>query len=102
MIFVVASIELAEGRREDFLQEVEKLVPMVLAENGCIEYGPAVDVSTGIEIQEFAGTETIVMMEKWESVEALKAHLAAPHMQEFGQAVKEMRRGVTLQVLEPA
>jgi quinol monooxygenase YgiN len=42
------------------------------------------------------------MVEKWESVEALQAHLATPHMAEFGKQGAKLRLGMTLQVLTPA
>ncbi|HAB11390.1 MAG TPA: antibiotic biosynthesis monooxygenase, partial [Planctomycetaceae bacterium] len=41
MIFVLATIELAEGRRDDFLAAFQQVVPLVRAEEGCLEYGPA-------------------------------------------------------------
>ncbi len=48
MIHVIATIELGPGRRESFLAEFRRLVPEVLAEDGCIESGPAVDVESGL------------------------------------------------------
>ena len=48
MIHVIATIELSPGRREDFLAEFRRVVPHVRAEDGCIEYGPAVDAQSGI------------------------------------------------------
>ena len=48
MIHVMATIDLRDGKRAEFLDEFHKLVPMVKAEDGCIEYGPNVDVDTGI------------------------------------------------------
>ncbi len=47
MIYVIATIEVAEGKRDAFLAEFHKLVPKVHAEAGCLEYGPTVDVPTG-------------------------------------------------------
>lgn len=44
----------------------------------------------------------VVILEKWESLAALKAHLAAPHMAEYRQRVKDLVAGVTLQIVEPA
>ena len=51
MICVIATIEINEGQREAFLKEFSQLVPKVRAEDGCIEYGPMVDVSTNIPVQ---------------------------------------------------
>ena len=48
MIHVIATIETAPGMRDDFLAAFAELVPDVRAEQGCIEYGPAVDLATSI------------------------------------------------------
>ena len=38
MIVVLASIELNPGKREEFLAEFRRIVPLVRAERGCQEY----------------------------------------------------------------
>ena len=43
MIHVIATIDLVEGQRAAFLKEFHALVPLVRAEAGCLEYGPAID-----------------------------------------------------------
>lgn len=102
MIHVIATIELHPGRREDFLREFHRIVPPVLAEQGCLEYGPTVDVDTGLSAQLPLRADVVTIVEKWESLEALKAHLVAPHMVEYRPRVKDMVIRTTLQVLEPA
>ncbi|MFH1569176.1 MAG: antibiotic biosynthesis monooxygenase [Gemmatimonadota bacterium] len=42
------------------------------------------------------------MVEQWASLAALQAHLGAPHMATYRQRVKDLVKGVSLQVLEPA
>ena len=37
-----------------------------------------------------AGEDTFMVVEKWASLDALKAHAAAPHMATFGVATKDM------------
>ncbi|MFO0903429.1 MAG: putative quinol monooxygenase [Pirellulales bacterium] len=102
MIHVIATIELHPGRRDDFLREFHRIVPPVLAEQGCLEYGPTVDVDTGLSAQLPLRANVVTIVEKWESLEALKAHLVAPHMVEYRPRVKDMVIRTTLQVLEPA
>jgi quinol monooxygenase YgiN len=102
MIHVLATIELAPGQRRAFLDEFHKLMPKVRAEAGCIEYGPAVDVATSIPIQTPPRDDAVLVIEKWESVPALVAHLAAPHMADFRAATAQFVRGIVIQVLEPA
>jgi len=41
------------------------------------------------------------VVEKWESVEALKAHLQAPHMQAYRPRVKDFVVSAKLQILQP-
>ena len=102
MIYVIATVEVRPGKREDLLRRVRQLVPKVRAEKGCVEYGPAVDASTNIKAQIPLGENFVVMIEKWEGLKELEAHLAAPHMTEYRQDVKEMVAGVKLQILQPA
>ena len=102
MICVLATIEIVEGRRDEFLAIFKELVPKVLAEEGCIEYGPWLDLPTNIGTQPPPRENVVTVVEKWESVDALEAHLLAPHMTEFRKATSEMRAGILLQILQPA
>ena len=102
MIYVVATIELDEGKRNDFLKRVRQLVPEVRAEKGCLEYGPAIDVLTGLKAQMPLRENVVVMMEKWEDLKSLETHLTAPHMLKYRQDVKGLVVGTKLQVLQPA
>lgn len=102
MIHVIATIELNAGKREAFLAEFHKLVPQVRAEAGCLEYGPAVDVATDISAQVPLRENVVTVVEKWEDLPALKAHLVAPHMLDYRPRVKDFVKGTTLQILGPA
>ena len=102
MIHVLATIELAPGRRGDFLAEFRKLMPQVRAEKGCIEYGPAIDVAKSISVASPARDDVVTVVEKWESVQALEAHLAARHMSRYREVVKDLVVAVEIRVLEPA
>ena len=44
----------------------------------------------------------MTVVEKWESLDALNAHLVAPHMLSYREKVKVLVKGVSIQVLEPA
>ncbi len=93
MIHVLAKIQLASGKRDEFLVEFQKLVPLVHAETGCVEYGPAVDATTDIAAQKSIGADTVMIIEKWESLEALKSHLQAGHMLAYRQRVRNLVQG---------
>ncbi|MFI4874036.1 MAG: putative quinol monooxygenase [Blastopirellula sp. JB062] len=102
MIHVIATIELEPGSRDQFVAAFHELVPLVHAEQGCVEYGPTIDVATGLEPQMPLRSDVVTVVEKWESIEALKAHLVAPHMEAYREKVADIVRGMQLQVLEPA
>ena len=102
MIHVIATIEVVAGKRDAFLAEFHNNVPNVKAEAGCIGYGPAVDLPTGIGAQIPIRENVVTIIERWESLDALNTHLAAPHLATYREKVKDLVKGVTLQVLQPA
>ena len=98
MIHVVASIRAREGRLEEYLTLFKENVPNVLAEEGCIEYLPCVDATTGWKLQNLdPGRMTVI--EKWASMDALQAHARAPHMADFRKRAGHLVESVTLQVV---
>jgi quinol monooxygenase YgiN len=102
VIHVIATIELAAGTREAFLAEFHRVVPLVRAEAGCLDYGPAIDVASGLSAQPLVRENVVTVIERWEGLEALRAHLTAPHMQDYRARAKEYVLRTQLQVLQPA
>ena len=102
MVHVVAVITAKPGLRDAALDAVRANLPAVRAEQGCIEYGPAVDADGIGSFQAPLGPDTFVVIEKWESADALKAHAAAPHMKEFGAKTKDLLASRIIHVLSPA
>ena len=101
MIHVIATVEVNEGCKEKYIEVFKQNVPPVLAEEGCIAYGPAVDVDSGLHVQGPVRENVVTIIEAWESLSHLHAHLATPHMAEYHEKTKGMVRDVSLQVLEP-
>jgi quinol monooxygenase YgiN len=101
MIYVIATIDLAEGKRALYLEELNRIVPLVRSENGCLEYGPAADIPAGIPIQEPADASTVTIIERWSDIDALKIHLSSPHMESYRKAVTDYVKRVGIRVLEP-
>lgn len=99
MIHVIAEIEVREGTRDAFLQEFRRIVPIVRDEDGCIEYGPALDGASDVAAAPRPNIVTVI--EKWTNDAALKAHLKAPHMVEYRKRAAAAMVGVTIRVLEP-
>jgi len=102
MVHVIATIDVAPGKRDEYLKLFADLVAKVQAEDGCIAYGPALDIDSGIRVQIPIRENVVTVVEQWASLEALQAHLTAPHMGEYKEAVKDIVVGLTLQVLQPA
>ncbi|MEX0678180.1 MAG: putative quinol monooxygenase [Pirellulales bacterium] len=100
MIYVVATIELHAGRREAFLAAQRDLLPRVRAEVGCLEYAPSIDFALTDPPKKPLRENVVVMQEKWESLDALRAHFTAPHMQEFREKVERMVVGTKVEVFE--
>ena len=99
MIYVIASIKLKPGVREKFLEIFKANVPNVLAEEGCLSYDPCIDVTSDLIETD---PDMITMVEEWESLEHLKAHLAAPHMKKYAADVADLRLGTSLKIVENA
>ncbi len=71
MIHVIAIITAKPGKRDEVLGHFRANMPAVHAEAGCIEYGPAIDAEGGPGAK--YGADTFVVVEKWESLDHLKA-----------------------------
>ncbi len=102
MIHVVAIVTAKPGQREKILEAFRANMPAVHAEAGCIEYGPAIDAEGMGGFQTRMGPDTFVVVEKWASLDALKAHAAAPHMAAYAAKVKDLIATRVIHVLSPA
>lgn len=102
MIHVIAVITAEPGMREAVLREFRANMPAVHAEQGCIEYAPAIDAEGIGSLQTAFGPDSFVVIEKWESVAALKAHAVAPHMAAYAARTRDMIASRVIHVLAPA
>ena len=102
MIHVIAVITAKPGLRDTILGHFRANTAAVLAEQGCIEYGAAIDAEGAPAIQTAWGADTFLVIEKWESMDALKAHAAAPHMAAYGAKTKEFIASRIIHVMSPA
>ncbi|WP_457551670.1 putative quinol monooxygenase [Desulfobacula sp.] len=101
MITVIASIQIKEGRLSEFIEIFKFNIPDVLEEKGCIEYVPTIDVPTGLPPQEL-NDNVVTIIEKWDSLEDLKAHLSSPHMLEYRKKTKNLVEKMSIKVLKEA
>ncbi len=72
-ISLLIMIEVQAGKRDEQIKAYKKLTPLVLAEEGCLEY----------RLQAVEGNENkFVLVEKWKSEEALSFHDNTDYMKE--------------------
>jgi len=101
MVHVIATIRVKPGCMSQFLEIFKSNIPTVLAETGAVEYCPTVDLDTGLPRQVLEA-DTIVLIEKWSSLDALRNHLVTPHMSAYREKVKDLVIGTSLKVLHDA
>jgi quinol monooxygenase YgiN len=101
MIHVIAVITAKFGQRDKLLEAFRANVPAVLAEAGCIEYGAATDIDNGPAFQALCGSDSFMVIEKWDDLDALKAHAGAPHMLAYGVSTRELVATRAVHILNP-
>jgi quinol monooxygenase YgiN len=99
MINVIASIQTKEGQLSEFIEIFKSNISKVLEEKGCIEYIPTIDLPTGLPPQEL-NSDVVTIIEKWDSLEDLMAHLSALHMLEYKEKTKDFVDRMSVKVLE--
>ena len=101
MIHVVAILTAKPGRRAELLERFAAVLPLVHAEHGCIEYRPVVDRHAGLDdARSELGPDSYIVVEKWESLEALEAHAATAHMREFNAKSAELVANRVIHVMQ--
>lgn len=101
MINVIATVQVKEGLLPDFIELFKSNIPNVLAEKGCVEYVPTIDMPTDLPPQEL-NDSVVTIIEKWESLEDLMAHLSAPHMAEQMEKEKDLVVKMSVKILKEA
>jgi quinol monooxygenase YgiN len=102
MLHLIAVITAVPGQRDALLAAFAANVPNVHAEAGCIEYTATVDAGGFADIQEPLGHDSFIVVEKWASPDALRAHMTAPHMAAYGKQTKDLVARRLLHILSPA
>jgi len=100
MIHVIAIITAKPGKRAELLTAFSGVVPLVHAEKGCVEYVPVTDANDGGKSQTELGPDTFMVVEKWESMEDLKAHAASDHMVAYGKSAAHMVADRVIHILD--
>ena len=100
-IHVVAVITAKPGMRGKILEAFHQNSSTVHEEQGCVEYIATVDANDVGALQTKLGDDTFVVVEKWESLGALKDHAASPHMAAYAQKTKDLIENRIIHVLSP-
>lgn len=101
MIYVLAITTAKPGMRDAALKEFRANMPAILAEPGCLEYGPATDAKDFGGLQTVLGDDAFVSIEKWQTPEALKAHAAGAHFAAYAAKTKDLIATLIVHVLSP-
>jgi quinol monooxygenase YgiN len=94
MIVVQVEVVIEPGSADQVRDAVAKMEQATRREPGCLKYAFSVDVTDPGMVR---------VTERWESLDAIKAHLASPHMAEFNKAVMALRpKGLDIKAYEVA
>ena len=95
MIYVIARAEIQAGKFEEYMKALEKLVPAVRSEEGCVGYEPCTDLK--VEGEE----RFVTIIEMWESEAHWRRHMETAHMAEFRAVGRPLRVGNTVYAVKP-
>ena len=98
MIRVIAVLTAKPGQRQTLIDIFRGNVEAVRAEAGCLEYQGVVDAEGPWAKH---GPDALVVIETWESAQALRAHAVSPHMVAFNEKTKEIIAARAVYVLSP-
>ena len=101
MLHLIAVITAKSGQRDALLAAFAANVSNVQAEPGCIEYVATVDADGFAELQAPLGADMFIVVEKWTGSDALRAHMASPHMVRYSEQTKDLVARRQLHILSP-
>lgn len=101
MLIVIAEIQTHSGAQhhENVINAFKKITPTVLLEDGCYGYELLLDHQADVDFQTKV-PDSIIMLEHWQSIDHLNAHLQTAHMQAYQQQVKDDVLSVKIRIME--
>lgn len=97
MIEVITEYSCLPGQRQRVLDAVLALQTVIRDEVGCLACDPLVDAPASLPEQTL-DPDGVVLVEQWQSLKHLHAHLSSNHVMEFerdtAEAVREIRQRV--------
>lgn len=100
MLTVIAEINLVSDTAfKSVLERIQRLISTVLNEDGCYAYELLSDSVLQSSMQTKV-PNSLIMYEKWESIEQLEAHMQTPHMLAHTQAIQDQVAEVKIRILD--
>ena len=94
MIIVIGEVTAEAKDVESARAALVRMQNETRKEQGCVSYGFSIDVGDAAKI---------VIAERWDTMDALTAHMKTPHMAEFGKAVATIKpKGLYVKAYEVA
>lgn len=88
-IIVLAKVFPKEGCKDTVIELSEDLIENTLLEEGNIDY----------QLLKSINDNTLTFIEKWQSLDALKKHMASPHFQLFGEESNDFVENMDIQII---
>lgn len=92
MIYVIAELTLKPGTTEKATAEARKVVAETNREKGCIFYQMHLNIGDPTKL---------VVVERWESRDALSRHMETPHLKAWREAGKEFVAARKVEIITP-
>lgn len=89
-LLILAKIQPKEGCQDSILELAEELIYESLLEEGNIDY----------QLLKSSKDDSLTFVEKWESPEYLKKHMASPHFLNFNADCEEFIESNDIQLME--
>ena len=103
MLTIIAEIQIRSGAKhyKNVCHAFKKITPIVLLEKGCYGYELLTDYLTEVDFQTKV-PDSITLLEHWESMQHLNAHLKTAHMQAYQAEVEDDVVGIKIRILAAA
>ncbi|MFS2106026.1 putative quinol monooxygenase [Ralstonia sp. Ralssp135] len=99
MIHVIAAIQAKDGQLESLTAAFRMIVARTREKAGCIEYGLAVHLPSGLPGQAPFDPNELVVIEKWIDLDALNAHISDPEYRAWFAGLWHQVAGASMQIL---
>ena len=88
-IVVLAKVYPKNGCRDSIIEISQELIENTLKEDGNIDY----------QLLKSINDYALTFVEKWETLDALKKHMASSHFQSFGKETQDFVENMDIQVI---